>query len=99
MKPELEQRVDAQETAPCNGSAPSEIRWDDGLGFRAITGDTTPGNALLKLIAERIRVAAHYLHLTRDDLFRIFSRHSIFEGEADEPSVGGKSRAGWAKGR
>ena len=56
-----------------------------------ITGETTPDNALLKLIAERIRVAACHLRLTRDDLFRIFSRHSIFEGEADEPGVGGKS--------
>ena len=56
-----------------------------------ITGETTPDNALLKLIAERIRVAARHLRLTRDDLFRIFSRHSIFEGEADEPGVGGKS--------
>ncbi|MBU4370772.1 MAG: hypothetical protein KKD68_02630 [Proteobacteria bacterium] len=91
MKPDLEPPVDGQETVPRTGSAPPEIRWDDGLGFRAITGDTTPGNALLKLIAERIRVAAHYLHLTRDDLFRIFSRHSIFEGEADEPGIGGKS--------
>jgi len=91
MKLAFEPFVDRQETVPRTGSAPPEIRWDDGLGFRAITGDTTPGNELLKLIAERIRVAAHHLHLTRDDLFRIFSRHSIFEGEADEPSVGGKS--------
>ena len=68
-----------------------EIRWDDGLGFRTIMGETTPGNELLKLIAERIRVAARHLRLTRDDMFRIFSRHSIFEGEADEPGVGGKS--------
>ncbi|MHB8090434.1 MAG: Glu/Leu/Phe/Val dehydrogenase [Syntrophales bacterium] len=36
-------------------------------------------------------MAAHHLQLTRDDLFRIFSRHSIFEGEADEPGAGGKS--------
>jgi hypothetical protein len=91
MKPDLEPLVDGQETVPRVGSAPPEIRWDDGLGFRTITGDTTPGNELLKLIAERIRVAARHLHLTRDDLFRIFSRHSIFEGEADEPGVPGRT--------
>jgi glutamate dehydrogenase/leucine dehydrogenase len=89
MKPDLEPLVDGQETVPRIGSAPPEIRWDNGLGFRTITGDTIPGNELLRLIAERIRVAASHLHLTRDDLFRIFSRHSIFEGEADEPGVGG----------
>jgi hypothetical protein len=86
MKPDLEPLVDGQETVPRIGSAPPEIRWDNGLGFRTITGDTIPGNELLRLIAERIRVAASHLHLTRDDLFRIFSRHSIFEGEADEPA-------------
>ena len=91
MKRDLEPLVDGQETILRVGSAPPEIRWDDGLGFRAITGDTTPGNGLLTLIAERIRVAARHLNLTRDDLFRIFSRHSIFEGEADEPGVGGKT--------
>jgi len=91
MKPDLEPLVDGQETVPRIGSAPPEIRWDDGLGFRTITGDTIPGNELLKLIAERIRVAARHLQLTRDDLFRIFSRHSIFEGEADESGVGGKT--------
>ncbi|MEI7671256.1 MAG: hypothetical protein WCK00_04000 [Deltaproteobacteria bacterium] len=91
MNPDLESLVVGQENVPLMGSTPSEIHWDDGLGFRAITGDTTPGNELLKLIAERIRVAARHLGLTRDDLFRIFSRHSIFEGEADEPGVGGKT--------
>ena len=91
LKTDLEPFVDGQETVPRVGSAPPEIRWDDGLGFRTITGDTTPDNELLKLIAERIRVAARHLDLTRDDLFRIFSRHSIFEGEADEPGVGGKT--------
>jgi len=91
MKRDGEPLADGQETVPPVCMVPPEIRWDDGLGFRAIMGDTTPGNELLKLIAERIRVAAHHLHLTRGDLFRIFSRHSIFEGEADEPGVGGKS--------
>jgi len=91
MKRALEPLTDGQETILPVGSASPEIRWDDGLGFRTITGDTTPGNELLKLIAERIRVAARHLRLTRDDLFRIFSRHSIFEGEADEPGVGGKA--------
>ena len=91
MNPDLEQFANEQETIPRVGTAPPEIRWDDGLGFRTITGETTPGNELLKLIAERIRVAARHLRLTRDDLFRIFSRHSIFEAEADEPGVGGKN--------
>ncbi|MFH2120831.1 MAG: hypothetical protein ABIJ25_10615 [Pseudomonadota bacterium] len=91
MNPDLGPLVGGQETVPRVGSASPEIRWDDGLGFRTITGETTPGNELLKLIAERIRVAAGHLRLTRDDLFRIFSPHSIFEGEADEPGVGGKS--------
>jgi glutamate dehydrogenase/leucine dehydrogenase len=91
MNPDLEPIVDEQKTIPCVGNAPPEIRWDDGLGFRAIVGDTTPSNELLKLIAERIRVAARHLDLTRNDLFRIFNRHSIFEGEADESSVGGKT--------
>ena len=66
MKPDLEPLVGGQETVPRVGSAPPEIRWDDGLGFRTITGDTTPGNELLKLIAERIRVAARHLDLTRE---------------------------------
>jgi glutamate dehydrogenase/leucine dehydrogenase len=91
MNPDLRPPVNVQENVPHVGTAPPEIRWDDGLGFNAITGEMTPSNELLKLIAERIRVAAHHLHLTRDDLFRIFSRHSIFEGEADESSVGGKT--------
>lgn len=91
MKPDREPPVDGPRTVPCFGSAPTGIRWDDGLGFRTVTGDTTPGNELLKLIAERIRVAVRHLGLTRDDLFRIFSPHSIFEGEADEPGVGGKT--------
>ena len=91
MKPDSAPLVDGQEALPGIGSASPEIRWDGGLGFRTITGDTMPGNELLKLIAERIRVAARHLRLTRDDLYRIFSRHSIFEGEADESGVAGKT--------
>jgi glutamate dehydrogenase/leucine dehydrogenase len=91
MNSDFELLVGARETALRVGSAPPEIRWDGGLGFHTITGDTTPGSELLKLIAERIRVAARHLHLTRDDLFRIFNRHSIFEGEADESGVGGRT--------
>ncbi len=91
MNSDLEPPVDGQEPFPRVCSVPPEIRWDGGLGFHTITGDTTPGNELLKLIAERIRVAARHLRLTRDDLFRIFSRHSIFEGEADESGGGGKT--------
>jgi len=91
MKPAFEPFVDGQETVPRVGMAPPEIRWDDGLGFRTIVGDMTPSDELLKLIAERIRVAARHVRLTRDDLFRIFSRHSIFEGETDKPGIGGKT--------
>ncbi|MHB8772277.1 MAG: Glu/Leu/Phe/Val dehydrogenase [Syntrophales bacterium] len=91
MKHDQKRFVGGQEIIPRSGTASPEIRWDNGLGFRTIMGETMPGNELLKLIAERIRVAARHLDLTRDDLFRIFSRHSIFEGEADEPGVGGKS--------
>ncbi|MCE5264069.1 MAG: hypothetical protein LLG97_11105 [Deltaproteobacteria bacterium] len=83
--------MDGGGAVACVGSVPPEIRWDDGLGFRTITGDLTPGNELLKLIAERIRMAARHLGLTRDDLFRIFGRHSVFEGEVDEPGAGSKS--------
>ncbi len=91
MKCNEEPLAAGPETIPGFGAVPPEIRWDDGLGFRTITGETTPGDELLKLIAERIRVAARHLGLTRDDLFRIFSRHSVFEGEADESGVGGKT--------
>jgi hypothetical protein len=51
------------------------------MAFRAIVGEFTPANALLRLIAERIRAAAGYMRLSREDLHRIFSRHSIFEGQ------------------
>ena len=46
--------AEGQESIPRVGSAPPEIRWDDGLGFRTITGEITPGNELLKLIAEAL---------------------------------------------
>ena len=62
-------------------AAPSGTVELDSLGFAAIVGDVTPRNQLLQLIAERIRVAAALLQLSRDDLHRIFSRHSVFEGE------------------
>ncbi|MBN2508044.1 MAG: hypothetical protein JXQ71_15260 [Verrucomicrobia bacterium] len=60
---------------------PPCIRDDDGLALETIAGDRTTDNALLGLMAERIRRAAELLRLTRKDLHRIFSRHSIFEGE------------------
>ncbi|MBE7504330.1 MAG: hypothetical protein HS113_29375 [Verrucomicrobiales bacterium] len=66
------------------------ITWDGGLAFRSVTGDLTPRDELLRLIAERIRVAAGHLGLTRKDLERIFVRHSVFEGE----TPGGPGRAG-----
>ena len=58
-----------------------KIVCDNGLAFRAITGDFAPANGLLRSIAERIRVAAGHLGLGPQDLHRIFSRHDIFEGE------------------
>lgn len=58
---------------------------DQGLAFRAIVGDTTPDNELFALIAERIRRAAAHLKLSREELYSIFSRHSIFEGQAAGP--------------
>jgi glutamate dehydrogenase/leucine dehydrogenase len=91
MNPDLRPTENGQENISRVGAVPPEIRWDDGLGFHAIMGETRPGNKLLNLIAERIRVAARHLDLTREDVFRIFNRHSIFEGEADESSVGGKT--------
>ena len=97
MKDDLGPFAGGQETIPRFGSIPPEIRWDDGLGFRTIMGETIPGNELLKLIAERIRVAARHLGLTRDDMFRIFSRHSIFEGEADEPGVEERAASSWSR--
>jgi len=80
MNPDLRPTENGQENISRVGAVPPEIRWDDGLGFHAIMGETRPGNKLLNLIAERIRVAARHLDLTREDVFRIFNRHSIFEG-------------------
>lgn len=91
MKPDLDPHVEGRRTLSDFGGSPPGAQWDNGLGFRSITGDTTPGNELLKLIAERIRVAARHLGLTRDDLFRIFSRHRIFEGEAHGSGAGGET--------
>jgi len=68
--------------SPVQAEAPDGVRWDEGLSLRTITGELTPGTVLLRLIAERIRVAANYLRLSQGDLERIFSRHSVFEGEA-----------------
>jgi len=48
MKPAFEPFVGGQKTVHHGVGAPPEIRWDDGLGFRSITGDTTPGNESLK---------------------------------------------------
>lgn len=54
---------------------------DDQFGFAAVMGDVVPRNGLLRLITERIRTAAAHLGLSRDELQRIFGRHSVFEGE------------------
>lgn len=75
----------ASPLAPSHGPLGPEAldgsHWDEGLGFRTIVGEIAPGAVLLQLIAERIRVAAGHLRLSREDLYRIFSRHSVFEGE------------------
>jgi len=62
---------------------------DGGLGFGYVAGDLAPQNGLLQVIVERIRAAAERLGLTRADLFRIFSRHSVFEAEAVIPTSAG----------
>ncbi len=61
---------------------------DNEFGFAAVVGDVVPRNGLLRLITERIRVAAACLQLSRDDLHRIFARHSVFEGEASAAGAG-----------
>ena len=64
------------------------VASDDEFGFAAIVGDVVPRNGLLRLITERIRAAAAYLQLSRNDLHRIFGRHSVFEGEASASGAG-----------
>lgn len=58
------------------------IAWDGGLALKSILGEHQPGDSLLAVVAERIGVAARHLRLSNDDLAQVFSRHSIFEGEA-----------------
>ena len=68
--------------SPVETERPLPVAADDGgLGFKVIVGEVVPQNGMLRLIAERIRVAAGHLELSREDLHRIFSRHSVFEGE------------------
>src|SRR5512143_687964 len=55
--------------------------WDGGLAARTVIGEARAANLLLKVIAERIRVAADHLQIPRDELFRIFEPHTVFEGE------------------
>lgn len=62
--------------------------WDGGLALETITGFRRAANPLLAVIAERIRSAADHLRLSRDDLVRIFNRHTVYEGETD-PLPGG----------
>ncbi len=62
------------------GGPPGSI-GDGGLAYRMIVGELKSKNSLLRLIAERIRIAARHLGLTPDDLHRIFIRHQVFEGE------------------
>jgi hypothetical protein len=62
-----------------NKNAP--VVWDEGFAARAITGQRTPANRLLRLICERIRKAAGHLKLSEPDIHRIFSRHNVFEGQ------------------
>ena len=44
--------------------APTGSRWDEGLGFRTIVGELTPGTSLLRLIAVEIpRAVASRAHV------------------------------------
>jgi len=60
---------------------PGTARMDGGLGYRTITGEAAARTELLDIIAERVRVAADRLKLSREDLRRIFEPHSVFEAE------------------
>lgn len=62
---------------------------DGGLAARTILGQSRPANVLLKVIAERIRVAADHLQIPSDELFNIFEPHTVFEGET-APLAGGR---------
>jgi hypothetical protein len=64
------------------------IQWDGGLARETILGTLEPTNTLLAIIADRIRVAARHLQLSREDLSLIFTPHSIFEGESTVPGQG-----------
>ncbi len=61
---------------------------DDDFGYAAVAGEVVPQNGLLRMITERIRTAAARLGLSREDLHRIFGRHSVFEGESSAPGAG-----------
>jgi len=79
----------APDVKPVGSAAMSAVFMDDGgLGLKAITGEMVPRNRLLRLIAERIRVAAATLRLTHAELASIFGRHSIFEGETQPDPQG-----------
>jgi len=62
------------------GDPPGAI-GDGGLAYRMIVGEAKSSNALLQLVADRIRIAAGHLKLTQEDLHRIFIHHTVFEGE------------------
>ncbi len=79
-------KVVAAETKPVPVPGP---KWDGGLAARTIVGDARPANLLLKVIAERIRVAADHLRIPRDELFGIFEPHTVFEGET-APAANGQ---------
>jgi len=66
----------------------AEAGQDGGLALRSILGERNSASELLQVIAERIRLAAKHLRLSRDDLGRIFSRHEVFEGETESPAGG-----------
>lgn len=71
------------EIAPLVQSPPPapETRPDGGLAARTVVGEARPANLLLKVIAQRIRVAADHLQISRQELYRIFEPHTVFEGE------------------
>lgn len=72
-------------TNPAPATGPKS---DGGLAARTIVGDTKAANLLLKVIAERIRVAADHLRIPRDKLFAIFEPHTVFEGETARATSG-----------
>ncbi len=79
--PAGETSIDRVTTTARPRTDPPAATGDGGLAFETIWGERRPANALLAVVAERIRTAAAHLGLSRADLWRIFAPHSVFEGE------------------